>query len=777
MTTSASEPSLAGGLSEAEAAERLARYGPNAVAEERRRLLPALAARFWAPVPWMLAATVVLEAALGKWAEAAVVAGLLVFNAALAVVQEGRAQGAVRLLRSRLQVVARVRRDGRWQMLPAERLVPGDLVHLRLGDVVPADVRLGEGGLEVDQSALTGESLPVELAAGALAYAGATVARGEADGEVTATGAGTYFGRTAELVRAARAGSRLERVIVQIVRVLVALDLALAAIVVAYELATGTQATTVLEFAAVLLLGSVPVALPATFTLAAALGARELAGHGVLAARLTAIEEAAGMDVLCLDKTGTITENRLRLAEVRAYPPATRADVLGLAAEASDEATQDPIDLALLTAAGAESCLPRPRLSFVPFEPASKRSEALVEGNVRVVKGAPAAVAALTGGRAQIDGDVAALAEGGARVLALAEGGGDTLRLAGLVALADPPRPDSAALVHDLQELGVRLLMLTGDSLVTAQAVAAQVGIAGAASTAEDLRAGRAGPLEQLAVVGGVLPEDKYRIVQALQQVGHFVGMTGDGVNDAPALKQAKVGIAVANATDVAKAAASLVLTQPGLADIVAAVQTSRRIYQRMLTYALNASIKKLEVPVFLSVILLTLGVFPLTPLLMVLLLFANGFATMAITTDRVGYPRRPDRWQVGQLLAGALVVALPLLGLTFAAFALGRNGYHLHDRPLETFVFCLLVASSQAGLYLVRERGRLWRNRPGRLLVAVSVADLAAVATLALAGWLMAPITPLQLAGLFALVAGYALALDPFKVRAFARIGLAVRP
>jgi H+-transporting ATPase len=769
-----STPFLArGGLSSVEAAERLVRFGPNVVAEERRRPLMVLVGKLWAPVPWMLEATVALEAALGKWVEAAVVAGLLCFNAALGLVQEGRAQAALRLLRQRLSVVARVHRDGRWQTLPAEQLVPGDLVHRRLGDVVPADVRLGEGGLLVDQSALTGESLPVELAVGALVYAGATVVRGGASGEVAATGAATYFGRTAELVRTARAQSHLEGVIVRIVRALVALDLALAVVVVGYELAAGAHAGRVLQFAAVLLLGSVPVALPATFTLAGALGALELAGRGVLVARLSAIEEAAGMDVLCVDKTGTITRNQLALADVRVYPPATRADVLRLAAEASDEATQDPIDLALLAAAANEGCRPRVRRRFLPFEPASKRSEALVEGDVRVVKGAPAAVAALTDGPTGLDGDVTALAAGGRRVLAVAEGGGEALRLTGLVALSDPPRPDSAALVHDLQALGVRLLMLTRDGLETASAVAAQVGIDGAACTAEELRAGTAGPLERLGVVAGVLPEDKYQVVRTLQQAGHVVGMTGDGVNDAPALKQAEVGIAVANATDVAKAAASLILTQPGLTDIIAAVQTSRRIYQRMLTYALNASIKKLEVPVFLSITLLTLGLFPLTPLLMVLLLFANDFATMAITTDRVGFSRQPDRWHVGQLLGGALAVALPLLALTFAAFALGRAGYSLGEQPLQTFVFVLLVASSQAGLYLVRERGPFWRNRPGRLLLAVSVADLAAVTTLALGGWLIAPISPLQLTSLLALVTCYALLLDPLKVHAFTRIGL----
>ena len=376
--------SLPRGLSAAEADERLQRFGPNQVAEQRRRpLLLGLLGRFWAPVPWMLEATVALEAALGKWVEAGVVAGLLAFNAGLAVVQEGRAQDAVSLLRSRLRVIARVHRDGRWQTLAAEQLVPGDLVHLRLGDVVPADIRLAEGELLVDQSALTGESLPTELAAGALAYAGATVARGEADGEVVATGAATYFGRTAELVRLARAQSHLEGVIVRIVRALVALDLALAALVVGYELAAGAHATRVLRFAAVLLLGSVPVALPATFTLAGALGALELAGRGVLTARLSAIEEAAGMDILCVDKTGTIIRNQLTLAAVHAYPPATRSDVLRIAAEASDEATQDPIDLALLAAAAEQGCRPRRHVSFTPFEPASKRSEAVVDGDVR----------------------------------------------------------------------------------------------------------------------------------------------------------------------------------------------------------------------------------------------------------------------------------------------------------------------------------------------------------------------------------------------------------
>ena len=767
------------GLSTEEVKRRLAQYGPNEVAEKKTHPVAAFLAKFWAPVPWMLEVTLVLEIVLGKRDEAIIIGALVVFNAALGFFQEQNAAQALSILRQRLSIQARVLRDGRWQTLAAKELVPGDVAYVRVGDLVAADLKLVEGDVLLDQSALTGESNPIEARAGATAYAGTTVKRGEATGEVTATGTRTYFGRTAELVRTSRAPGHLQEIIFTIIKYLVALDVALIAVLLVYSLLTGIPLAEILPFSLMLLVASVPVALPATFTLASALGTRELASRGVLVGRLSAIEEAAAMDVLASDKTGTITRNELSLAAVRAFRPHSEGDVLSLAALACDEATQDPIDLAVLKAARERGAASKAgeRVRFIPFDPSTKRSEALlVEGNEtrRVVKGAPQVVAQL----AADDGDVAAqadaLASQGYRVLAVAEGGArDGLRVAGLLAFLDPPREDSAPLIGQLHGLGVRVLMVSGDGAATAQTVAAQVGIAGPACTPDHLRREPEAAAAECDVFGGVLPEDKHLLVRALQRAKHIVGMTGDGVNDAPALKQAEVGVAVANATDVAKAAASVVLTNPGLTDIVAAVETSRRIYQRMLTYTLNKIIKTIEIAVFLSLGVILTRTLIITPLLIVLLLFTNDFVTMSIATDRVSFSRKPDRWRVRTLVLTALPLALLIVSLSFAVLFAGRNLLHLALPQLQTLVFLLLVFSGQGTVYLVRERHHLWHSRPSRWLLLSSSVDIVVVMFLAARGILMAPLGLEVVAGLLGVVGLYLAAVDFFKIRIFRHFSL----
>ena len=764
------------GLTGREAEQRLARYGPNAVPEERVHPLWVLLRKFWAPVPWMLEATIALQLVMGKLDEALIIAALLLFNSILSFAQENRANNALALLRQRLAIQARVLRDGRWQLIPAQHLVPGDVIHLRMGDLVPADTRVAEGQVLLDQSALTGESMPVEGVAGKPAYAGSVVKRGEATGEVTATGSRTYFGKTAELVRTAKTVSHLETIIFTIVKYLVMLDAVLVAALLVYALASGIALSDVIPFALILLVASVPVALPATFTLATALGALELAKHGVLVTRLSAIEEAAAMEVLCSDKTGTITQNRLALATLLPYPPHGEDELLRFAALACDEATQDPIDLAILGIARERGLLAAAptRLQFIPFDPATKRSEAVFQqGGVTLhaLKGAPQVIAALAADSPDVSTDVQRLAASGYRVLAVASGPEHALRLAGLLALQDPPREDSRELIQRLRDLGVRVLMVTGDGLATARAVAAQVGIGGQVCPPETLHRPLDGRMLDYDVYAGVFPEDKYRLVQAIQRADHVVGMTGDGVNDAPALKQAEVGIAVASATDVAKAAASLVLTNPGLTDMVAAVETSRRIYQRMLTYTLNKIIKTLEIAVFLSLGVMLTGVFIITPLLIVLLLFTNDFVTMSIATDRVSYARQPERWHVPTLVAAAGALAALILVLSFSVFFAGRDLLHLPLPQLQTLIFVMLVFTGQGNVYLVRERRHFWQSRPSRWLLLSSVLDVVIVSLLATRGLLMAPISPLLIAGLLALVAGYLVLLDHLKIFIFRRL------
>jgi len=766
------------GLTTAEAQDRLRQFGPNRVEEGRHHPLLAFFAKFWAPVPWMLEVTVLLEILVHKLDEAAIIGALLLFNSVLSFVQENQANRALILLRSRLSVQARALRDARWQVIPAAEIVPGDVIHLRVGDLAPADVRLFDGALEADESELTGESLPVEKSAGATAYAGSRIKRGEASGEVTATGRHTYFGKTAELVKTAKTASHLQEIIFSIVKYLVIFDAVLVGALLFYAALAQLAWSEVLPFALILLVASVPVALPATFTVATALGALDMSSHAVLVTRLSAIEEAAAMDVLCTDKTGTITQNRLVVAQI--FPVGNRSseEVLRMAALASDAATQDPIDLAILDAAQEKKVLndiPR-RIQFIPFDPATKRSEAIYEqpeSQLRVIKGAPDTLISLVRNTEGFAGEIERLAEQGGRVLAVAAGTEHSMEFAGLLGLEDPIREDSKALVQNLKNLGVRVIMVTGDGAATAHAVSLQVGIGDRVGSAESLRSGAGAAAEHYDVFAGVFPEDKFRLVEALQRQGHVVGMTGDGVNDAPALKQAEVGIAVSSATDVAKAAASIVLTDKGLAGVLRAVETGRRIYQRMLTYTLNKIIKTIDIGIFLSAGVIITGTFVITPLLVVLLLFTNDFVTMSIATDHVSFSSQPDRWDIRTLMLTAGTLASLVLVLIFTVFFAGRDALHLPLPQLQTLVFLTLVFTGQGNVYLVRERHRLWHSLPSRWLILSSAADVAVVSLMATTGFLMTPVPWSLVASLFAIVLVFLFVIDSLKVHVLNYFGL----
>ncbi|MDA8076590.1 MAG: plasma-membrane proton-efflux P-type ATPase, partial [Actinomycetota bacterium] len=760
------------GLTSAEAAERLGAFGPNAVAEARPNRLLALARGFWGLVPWMLEAAIGIELYLGNWVEAVVIAALLVFNAGLSFFQQNKAQRALDLLRQRLNVTARVRRDGRWQEVPAAGLVPGDVVHLRVGDIVPADVELADGRIEVDQSQLTGESARVDEQPGATAYSGSLLARGEASGVVSATGTRTYFGKTAELVRVAEAPRRLEILIVRIAKYLAAVVVALAAAVFVYWGVEGRSFLDMLPFGLMLLVASVPVALPAMFTMSATLGAQGLAQNGILVTRLSAIEDAATMDVVCLDKTGTVTENRLSVEAFEPKGSRTPDELLRLAALASDEATQDPIDLAVLAAARARG-LPdaSAREDFVPFEPATKRSEATVrlDGKVlRVVKGAPSIVADLVGASSPgTAADVERLSAGGSRVLAVAAGEASSLELAGLIALADPPRPESAELIRRLHASGMKVLLVTGDGEDTARAVATKVGITGAVAPSGTLHEGvDPETVSGFEVFAGVLPQDKFNLVKALQDAGHVVGMTGDGVNDAPALRQADVGIAVADSTDVAKAAASMVLTRAGIGEIMAAVQGSRRIYQRMKTFVVTMLARKIGIPIFLAGGVVLAGVFVTTPALIVLLMFGTDIATMTLSTDQVVPSQGPDRWSVSSLVATGAGIGVLLVAASTAVYW-SRYLFGLNLRQTQTLVFAWLVfGAAQAILYLMRNPRWFWhRPYPSRMLAVSSVVDIVGVGIIAWVGWLTAPISIGLIAACLGLAVVFLFAADLLKM------------
>jgi H+-transporting ATPase len=732
-------------------------------------------AKFWAPVPWMLEAAIVLELALGKFVEAAIIALLLVFNALLGFFQESRAQATLAALKSRLALNASVRRDNAWKTIPAADLVRGDVVKLSLGAVVAAYVRVSSGEVLLDESMLTGESVPREAGMGVQIYAGALVRRGEAIAQVTETGARTKFGRTAELVRTAHVESSQQKAVFRVVRNLAACNGVIISLMVAYAYFLKMPIAEIIPLALTAILASIPVALPATFTLASALGARALAKLGVLPTRLSAVDEAASMDVLCADKTGTLTQNELTVTSVHPLPESDEAHVLAFAAMASSDGGPDPVDAAIRAAAGAKKVLESMHLTaFTPFDPANKRSEATftdAKGNAqRVAKGAFTAIVSLTPVEASAAAAVKNLEGHGYRALAVATGPATAMKMIGLIALSDPARADSSGLVTALQALGVRTVMVTGDAAATAAIVAHTVGLTGAVSPpgiAEGVRP------EQFSVYAGVLPEDKYKLVKAFQASNHTVGMCGDGANDAPALRQAQIGIAVSTATDVAKSAAGMVLTKPGLEGIVATVNEGRLTFQRILTYTLNSITKKIVQVLFLSVALIMTGHAILTPMLMVIIMITGDFLGMSLTTDRVRASPKPNAWRIRSLTVAGALMGIGELVFCSAILAYGKYAMHMDLNTLRTLAFVVVVFGNQATTYNNRERRHLWASRPSYWVLASSGIDILIAITLSVAGIAMSPLPVLNVSIALAGAVAFSVVLDFVKVPVFRRLAI----
>jgi len=767
---------LANGLTNDEAALRLEKFGPNAMPDTTAHPLRSALSKFWTPVPWMLEAAVVLEVALGKYVEAAVIAALLAFNAALGFFQESRAQATLAALKSRLALNASVRRGGVWTIMPAVGLVPGDIVKLSLGAVVAADVRLHEGSVLLDQSMLTGESMPIEAGPGTQTYAGALVRRGEAIAEVTATGTHTKYGRTAELVRTAHVTSSQQKAVLRVVRNLAIFNGVIIVLLVGYAYRLAMPLAEIIPLVLTAILASIPVALPATFTVAAALGARALARLGVLPTRLSAVDEAANIDVLCADKTGTLTLNALTVTAVRPAPGFDEGGLLGLAAVASADGGQDPVDAAIRAAASSKGAKLPKLLKFIPFDPATKTSEATAvdpggSGTVRVIKGACSAVIGLAPPLSAVSVAAKELEAQGFRLLAVAIGTATAMRVAGLIALSDPPRADSAALVAEMRTLGVRTVMVTGDAPATAAIVARAVGLDGAVCPPGPI--GEAVTPEQFAVFAGVLPEDKYKLVKAFQKGAHNVAMCGDGANDAPALRQAQMGIAVSTATDVAKSAAGIVLTKPGLGGIVASVKEGRMTFQRILTYTLSSVTKKIVQVLFLAVGLVMTGHAVLTPMLMVIIMLTGDFLGMSLTTDNVSPSQAPNSWRIGNLtLLGIFMGVCELLFCT-VVLALGKFQLGLGIEALQTTAFLAIVFGNEASLYALRTRHRLW-STPSGWLVLSSVADLLIASILATYGIVMSALPVILVAGILAAAIAFAFLADVAKFPLLKRLRIA---
>ena len=766
------------GLTSDEARSRLEKSGPNSMPDTALHPLRRALTKFWTPIPWMLEAAILLELVLGKFVEAGIIAVLLVFNAALGFFQEGRAQATLAALKSRLALTASVRRDGVWKNLPAADLVPGDMVKLSLGGVVAADVKLTEGNVLLDQSMLTGESIGTEAGPGFQTFAGALVRRGEAVAEVTATGTRTKFGRTAELVRTAHVVSSQQKAVLRVVRNLAVFNGILIVLMVVYAHAHAMPVAEIIPLILTAVLASIPVALPATFTLASALGARALARQGVLPTRLSAVDEAASIDVLCADKTGTLTRNQLSVTSVHPLSGFDESHILTMAALASSDGGQDPVDAAIRAAAAKKVSANPPKLShFTPFDPATKMSEATAKdsslGTLRIVKGAFTVVVTIAAPSLTAAAAATELEEKGFRVLAVAAGPPAAMQLMGLIALSDPAREDSAELVTQLKTLGVRMVMVTGDAPATAAIVAHAVGLNGSVCPPgpipNDVRP------ESYAVFAGVLPEDKFKLVKAFQKDGNIVGMCGDGANDAPALRQAQMGIAVSTATDVAKSAAGVVLINPGLAGIVAAVKEGRITFQRILTYTLNSVTKKIVQVLFLGVGLIMTGHAILTPMLMIIVMMAGDLLGMSLTTDHVRPSLLPNNWRIGTLTIAGIFMGVSELVFCVGVLAFGHFHLRLGIATLQTLAFFVLVCGNQATMYAVRARGRIWSSpHPSRWLVLSSAIDVIIAATLAGCGWLMLPLPLWTLGSVLAGAIAFTFVMDLVKGLVFRRLKIA---
>ncbi len=763
------------GLSSVEAKARLERDGPNEVPEKRAHPWLRLAKKFWGLSAWMIELIALLSLILHKRADLVVALALLVVNALLSFLQEQHASAAVTTLRQKLRVTARVLRDGQWLSVAARELVVGDVVRVRIGDFVPADVQLVDGELHVDESALTGESAELEKAAGGAVRSGAIVRQGEATALVTATGVRTYFGRTTQLVEAAQPTLHIEAVVARVVKWLFVIVGALVAVALVASIVEGLRLVDILPLTLVLLMSAVPVALPVMFTVSMAVGAVDLAKRGVLVTQLNAAEDAANMDVLCADKTGTLTMNRPSFAGALPQAGFSEADVLRVGALASHEADRDPIDLAFLSAARERKLLaaePR-RSSFVPFSPKTRYTIATVEldgRSSRVAKGALRAVAALcrtdAATLATLEQQATDASAKGARVLAVARGDGDgdaPLQLVGLAFLQDAPRPDSRRLIDQLRSLGVGVKMLTGDALGVAREIARELGI-GEIVRAPELRAAQAEAKARAVELARrsdgfaeVYPEDKFVVVEALQAAGHVVGMTGDGVNDAPALRQAEVGIAVSGASDVAQGAASVVLTTEGLEGIVDLVKGGRAIYQRVLTWIVNKVSRTILKSGFVVVAFLVTGRFVISALGMVLIVFMTDFVKIALSTDRVRASPQPETWNIGPIVRVAVVLGLLMLVEALGLLALGWRRFALFADAgrLQTFTFETLLFFALFSIVSIRERRGFWASLPSTTLSAALIADAAAGIGVAAHG--LAELRPLPLRET-AFVVGYSL-------------------
>lgn len=746
------------GLSAEEVQRRLAESGYNEITETKTNPVLALLAYFWGPIPWMIEVAAVLSALVRHWADFAIILALLLVNAVVGFWEEYQAGNAIAALKAKLALQAKVKRNGRWTTIPARELVPGDLIRVRLGDIVPADAQLLAGDpIEVDQSALTGESLPVTRHAGETIYAGSALKLGEVDAVVTATGKKSYFGKTAELVESAHTTSHFQRAVLKIGNYLIVLALLLVILILIVALLRGDQLITTLQFALVLTVAAIPVAMPTVLSITMAVGARLLSQKQAIVARLASVEEMAGIDVLCSDKTGTLTQNSLTLGTPFALEGVSAADLLLCAALTSRAEDQDPIDAAVLAGATADLQVESYRVEhFQPFDPVHKRTEARVTAadgrSFQVSKGAPQVILALADNRGEVqeavETAVTQFAARGYRSLGVARRDGEgAWRFLGVLPLYDPPREDSKATIETAVSMGVRVKMLTGDQVAIGREIAHQLNMGtnildAAVIDEEGQTDGRlAQTIEEADGFAQVFPEHKFHIVELLQKQGHIVGMTGDGVNDAPALKEADAGIAVSGATDAARAAADMVLLTPGLSVIIDAIKESRRIFQRMNSYAIYRIAETIRVLLFMTLSILVFNFYPVTAVMIVLLALLNDGAILSIAYDNVHYAQKPEAWDMRTVLSLASVLGITGVVASFGLFYLGEQYFHLSRDVIQTLMYLKLSVAGHLTIFITRTRGPFWSIKPSRLLLGAVLLTQVAATFIAVYGLFMTPI------------------------------------
>ena len=765
------------GLSSEEAARRLAQYGPNALEQKQVSILRRLLGYFWGPIPWMIEVAAILSALVQHWADFWIIMALLIFNAAVGFWQEYTAGNAVAALMKQLALKARVRRDSQWREIDAKQLAPGDIVRIRLGDVIPADVRLVDGDyLSVDQSALTGESMPVTLRTNDEAFSGTIVKQGEVLAEVTQTGANTRFGKTASLVEQAKTVSHFQKAVLTIGDYLIYVSLALVAVLVIVQLHRHMPWLDLVQFALILTVASIPVAMPAVLSMTMAMGAMALSKHKAIVTRLESIEEMASMDVLCSDKTGTLTQNRLTLGKIELFQAKDEQEVLQAAALASREEDRDAIDEAVLEGVQNKEQLTSYRqTAFIPFDPVHKRTEATIQApdgaTFQTAKGAPQIIMEM----AELSDEmqtraqqvVDAFAAQGYRALGVARKNSDApgWTFLGILSLFDPPREDSAKTIAHTCAYGVNMKMVTGDNLAIARQISAKLGLGDNILRADALPIDGDGAdhkasidaVEQADGFAEVFPEHKFAIVKILQKRDHITGMTGDGVNDAPALKQADVGIAVSGATDAARAAADLVLTAPGLSVIVTAIEEARRIFERMSAYAIYRISETIRIMFFVVLAMVFFDFYPITAIMIILLAFFNDVPIMTIAYDHTGLEKKPVRWNMQQVITVATAMGIVGVFGSFGMLLIAMDWLHLDVSQIQTYVFLKMAVAGHLVLFVARNKGHFW-ERPWPAPVMIWSAVVTKLAATLLAAYGFGLITPISWPEI-ALIWGYSFA------------------